>query len=138
MRRPRRRRRELLSNRVRDGRGYQFIARVVRVNAVVVELRVYVTMHIVEVREVRVDQDRIIVMSDALDQGRHLDVQDVNVRPFPRWVLGRDGRRHEHDGFLIRGVPQLIQDVLVGVRELVGPKERPDGLVAPTFRVVRT
>ena len=77
-------------------------------------------------------------MSDALDDGRHLDVQDVNVRPFPRIFRLRDGRRHEHDGFLVGGVPQFIQDVLVGVRELVGTKERPDGLVAARLRVVRT
>ena len=106
MRRPRRRRRELLADRVRDGRGDQFVAGVVRVHAVIIELRVHVAMHVIEIREVRVDQDRVVIVSDALDEGRHLDVQDVDVRPLPRWVLGRDRRRHEHDGLLVRGVPQ--------------------------------
>ena len=83
MRRPRRRRRELLSYCVRDRRGYQFIAGVVRVHAIIIKLGVYVTMRVIKVREVRVDQDRIVIMSDALDDGRHVDVQDVNVRPLP-------------------------------------------------------
>ena len=84
-----------------------------------------------------IDQDRVVILRNTLNEGRHLDVQDVHVRPLPRWVLGRDGRRHEHDGFLVRGVPQFLQNVLVGVREVVGPEERPDGVVAATLRVVR-
>ena len=137
MRRPRRRRRELLSNRVRDGRGDQFVAGVVRVHAVVVKLGVDVTMHVIEIREVRINENSVVIRRNTLNEGRHLHVQDVDVRPLPRWVLGRDGRRHEHDGFLVRGVPQLLQNVLVGVREVVGPEERPDGVVAARLRVVR-
>ena len=72
-----------MSNRVRDGRGYQFVARVVRVHRIIIKLWVYVTMHVIKIREVRVDQDRIIIMSDALDEGRHLDVQDVGLGPLP-------------------------------------------------------
>ena len=135
MRRPRRRRRELLSDRVRDGRGDELVAGVVRVHRIIIKLGVYVAVRVIKIREVRVDQDRIIIMSDALDDGRHLDVQDVDVRPFPRFLGLRDGRRHEHDGVLVGGVPQFIEDVLVGVRELVGTKGT-DGLVAPLFALL--
>ena len=55
MRRPRRRRRELLSDRVRDGRGDELVAGVVRVHAVVVKLGVYVTIRIIKIREVRIN-----------------------------------------------------------------------------------
>ena len=84
MRRPRRRHvGKLRLNCIRDSRGDELVARVVRVHAIIIKLGVYVTMRVIKVREVRVDQDRIVIMSDALDDGRHVDVQDVNVRPLP-------------------------------------------------------
>ena len=61
MGRPRRRRRELLSYGVRDGRGDQFVAGVVRVHAVVVKLGVDVTMHVIEIREVRINENSVVI-----------------------------------------------------------------------------
>ena len=46
---------ELLSYGVRDRRGDQFVAGVVRVHAVVVELGVYVAVRVIKIREVRIN-----------------------------------------------------------------------------------